>query len=211
MTTTVGSVMKASSATTASARASRALALRASRPTPASRASVMARASSAKAAPPGQLNESSAEILHHVGDHLDLAPAQQLGRRIGGERPREDDEAARRRCPAATAAASPAGTRARASPRGWPPPARRAGSMWLMRRGEHEDHGRHGEVHEPDQHAALREQHGNGPGDHRVAEDQHPRVGAHDGPGEEGRQGQHEQRGAHARARRCARARRPPG
>jgi len=61
-------------------------------------------------------------------------------------------------------------------------------------------------VHQPDQHAALGEQHRHRPGDDGVAEHQHPRVRAHDGPGEERGQGEDQDQGPHA-PRRGARER----
>src|SRR5438874_1874720 len=62
-----------------------------------------------------------------------------------------------------------------------------------QRGGEDEDHRRHREVHQPDEHARGLEEQPHGPGHQRAAEHEHPGVRAHDGAREERRQRESEQ------------------
>ena len=151
------------------------------------------------------------EVLHDVGDHLDLAAAEELGRRERAERPREHDERRRRRCRAWTAAASPARRRAPGCAPRLAAARSYAGSMWLIAAARSEDHRRHREVHEADEHAALGEEHRHRPGHDGVAEHEHPGVGAHDGAGEERREREDEEPASAPPASRRGPARRPPG
>ena len=158
ITTTVGSVMNAERARRRRARSITSRGRADTRPTAASRASVRASASMAKAAAPGQLNESSPRSRTTLAIIFTLPPPSSSG--VGnadsvhaktmsppdtmpghGQRQRDAPEHARR-------ARAEAGRRALVG-----------GVDVAERGGEDQDHRGHREVDEADEHAALGEQH----------------------------------------------------
>ena len=121
-TTRVGSVMKATSARTTRRSVT------AGGPAPTRRDSVRPAARASPRAPAGRtrrprpVERVEPQVLDHVGDHLDLAAPEQLGRRERAEGPREDDQAAGQDSGRDSGSVTRQKTRARRP--GWPPRAR---------------------------------------------------------------------------------------